>query len=101
MYFTLSDFEISQILARAFAAGQAYTEARTRPSKELITQAEATRRFGITDLTRWRDNGLIHPQRRGGGKNHAIWYSLAEIAKAQCHETLQGVLNMPAEVKAS
>lgn len=98
MMFRLGKEDIIQITASAFAAGMAHSEAVQRPKRDLITQAEARRRFGAKDLMRWKENGQIHPRRGGTSKNHSIWYSIAEIAKAQCQDTLQRAVYSPANL---
>lgn len=89
--------DIEEVAARAFAAGLAYFDAVKRPTNDLITQAEAKRRFGVTDVMRWKESGLIQPQFRGSGRNHAIWYSLYEITKAQFQEALLKAICKPAK----
>ena len=86
---------IRDIIKDAFAAGM--LEIRY-PNRDLISQREAYIRFGETSIKRWKNAGLITPQRTGPKANNTLTYSVAEIAEAKTAESMQRAL-LPPPVK--
>lgn len=89
---------IRDIIKDAFAAGMLEAEKIRYPNRDLISQREAYRRFGATSIKRWKNAGLITPQRTGPKANNTLTYSVAEIAKAKTAESMQMAL-LPPPVK--
>ena len=90
---------IRDIIKDAFAAGMLEADKIRYPNRDLISQREAYRRFGETSIKRWRNAGLITPQRTGPNANHTLTYSVAEIAEAKMAESIQRALLPPPENK--
>ena len=90
---------IRDITKDAVAVGILEAEKIRYPKRDLISQREAFRRFGETSIKRWRDAGLITPQRTGPNANHTLTYSVAEIAEAKMAESIQRALLPPPPVK--
>ena len=65
---------IRDIIKDAFAAGMLEADKIRYPNRDLISQREAYRRFGETSIKRWRNAGLITPQRTGPNANHTLTY---------------------------
>jgi len=86
---------IRDITKDAVAVGILEAEKIRYPQRDLISQREAYRRFGETSIKRWRDAGLITPQRTGPNANHTLTYSVAEIAEAKMAESIQRALLPP------
>ena len=89
---------IRDIIKDAFAAGMLEADKIRYPNRDLISQREAYRRFGETSIKRWKNAGLITPQRTGPKANNTLTYSVAEIAEAKTAESMQRAL-LPPPVK--
>lgn len=85
--------QVKRITQKAFSAGLLEAERMRNPKADKISQNEAYRRFGEGNVKRWKEAGLITPQRTGVRVNNALRYSVAEIAKAKLTEESHRALN--------
>lgn len=81
-YYVLTDFDLGNITAKAYAAGMVEATRIQQPSTDLITQREACRRYGTRNMKRWEDAGLVKGKRTGPSANNSVRFSVSEIARA-------------------
>ncbi len=92
--------ELRDIMSDCIALGIQIAEKQRYPARDLISQREAYRRFGQVNMQRWRDSGLLHPQRTGPHANNSLRYSIADISAAIAAEGVQRSVNSPGALEA-
>ena len=92
--------ELRDMMSDAIAIGIHIADKQRYPARDLISQSEAYRRFGQVNVQRWRDNGLLHPQRTGPHANNSVRYSVTEISAAIAAEGVQKSVNSPGAFEA-
>lgn len=99
-YHMVTTKELRDMMSDAIALGIQIADKQRYPARDLISQSEAYRRFGQVNVQRWRDNGLLHPQRTGSNANNSVRYSVAEISAAIAAEGVQRSVNSPGAFEA-
>ena len=99
-YHMVTTKELRDMMSDAIAIGIHIADKQRYPARDLITQSEAYKRFGQVNVQRWRDNGLLHPQRTGPHANNSVRYSVTEISAAIAAEGVQKSVNSPGAFEA-
>ena len=99
-YHFVTTKELRDIMSESIALGMQIAEKQRYPARDLISQSEAYRRFGQVNVQRWRNSGLLHPQRTGPRANNSLRYSITEISAAIAAEGVQRSVNLPGAFEA-
>ena len=99
-YHFVTTKELRDIMSESIALGMQIAEKQRYPARDLISQSEAYRRFGQVNVQRWRNSGLLHPQRAGRHANSSLRYSVTDISAAIAAEGVQKSVNSPGALEA-
>jgi len=86
-------FEIKQMMMQMSELGVANYVKHLQPAKDKLSQRQAYKRFGESDVRRWCKDGLISRQRTGKKENSKFQYSYAELLACQKADKLLSYSN--------